>query len=219
MSDVDPWAMIDEAEALELGPERTARLRTAVDLLQRHAEDEPDVRQGRAVALAMLAFDDPLELTRANDACRAAQMAGAPVDLPFAHLAEALLRAGRFDDALGACTEVDIQRLEELDLHWRVVRLDEIRSAALVRLGRFDEAALPIARVLKELINEDAGEFLPSPVELLGALVEAANRQSEDAKTARAIIGRFGTQLPVKEWFPEELAEEIARIAGARAAG
>lgn len=109
MSDADPRTLLDEAQALDLGPERTTRLRAALAAFD---GAERDVLQARAVALAMLAFDDPSELTRASDACRAAQAADAPADLPFAHLAEALLRAKRSDDALDACGQVDLRRLE-----------------------------------------------------------------------------------------------------------
>jgi hypothetical protein len=61
MSNVDPLTLLDEAEALGLGPQRTARLRAALAAFD---DDDLDALQGRAVALAMLAFDDPSELTR-----------------------------------------------------------------------------------------------------------------------------------------------------------
>jgi hypothetical protein len=97
------------------------------------------------------------------------------------------------------------------------LRIDEIRAASLVRLGRLDEAELTIARVLKELVNEDIEGFLPSPIELLYALVDTASVQhSEEANGAREIIRRFAMQLPVESWFGDELANRIKAISEER---
>jgi hypothetical protein len=210
VTDVDPWKLINEAGVLDNGPERTARLHAALAELE---DLEPAVLEARAVALSLLALDDSSELMHAKEACDAAQGAGATTALPYAHLAEALLNAEEFEDALDACARVDTRKLEELDLHWRVVRIDEIRAACLVRLRRLGEAELPIARVLKELVNEDIEEFLPSPIELLYALVDTAeDLQSGDATKARTIVCRFASQLPVESWFREKLAERINAI-------
>jgi len=210
LSGADPWRLIDEADALDLGPERTTLLRTALTELD---DLGVDGLQGRAVALAMIAFDDPSELMRAKEACEAAETAGVSTALPYSQLAEAFLKARQCGDALDACARVDTRRLEELDLHWRAVRIDEIRATCLVRLGRFDEAGFAIARVLRELVNEDIHEFLPAPVELLDALVDSANDpDAQTARNAQTVISRFANQLPLDSWLPGELADRIKAI-------
>jgi hypothetical protein len=210
MSGPDPWRLIDEAEGLDLGPRRTTLLRAAVAALD---DLGLDVLQGRAVVLAMIAFDDPSELMRAKEACEVAETAGVPTALPYSHLAEAFLRARACQEALDACARVDTRRLEEIDLHWRVVRIDEIRAACLVRLGRFYEAELAIARVLRELVNESIEEFLPAPVELLDALADSAtDPNSQEAKSSQAIISRFANQLPLDSWLPGELTDRIKAV-------
>jgi hypothetical protein len=205
----DPWRLIDEADELDLGPKRTRLLRDALAELD---DQELAVLQGRAVALAMLAFDDRSEFARAKEACETAETAAASVVLPYSFLAEAFLRAQEWDEALDVSARIDTKRLDEIDLHWRVVRLDEIRAACFVRLGRFEEAELPIGRILRELV-EEGEDFLPSPVELLAALTDAAtDATSPTAQKAKTIITRFASRLPLHSWAPPELVDRMKDV-------
>ena len=226
------WDKIDEADGLEAGSERTQRLREALaeidsleldlgvdagaeqkDRLNEACISERDLSEARAVALAMLAYEDQSLLLAAAEACAAATDAGGSRSLPYAHLAEALLKHQRNAEALDACAQVEAERLESEDLHWRVVRIDQIRGAALIRLSRLAEAELVINRVFRELSNEDAHDFLPVPNEIVEALIDRA-RHAEDVEAAEALrlIQQILKRLDVDAWFPPQTRETLREL-------
>jgi tetratricopeptide (TPR) repeat protein len=202
------WRLLEEADRLPAGDQRSALLNKAIAELGAYRADLPEMY---AVALAMSALDEPERLPAAIAACNEGDEQDAAMTFAFAHLAEALLSAGRFEEALRTSNRVDAARFDG-DLHWRALRIDEIRAASLVRLGRIAEAELTMQRLFRELANEGDYEMLPAPTEVVEALLDAA--ASGDAATrerAQSVIRRLVDSLDIDQWFPKDTAESIRR--------
>ena len=202
------WELLEQADALPAGAERQSLLLRALDGLD---VLDPRALEGRAVVLAMIALDDERFLPQAVAACEAARESRADTAFPLAHLAEAMLKHGRFEDALNACADAPFEYFEERDLHWRNVRLDQIRAASLIRLGRIREAELVVQRMLRELGREGDDDFYPAPIELVAALIEHAQETGSE-RGVQAIAQRILASPIADTWFAPEMTAKLKQI-------
>jgi hypothetical protein len=204
-----PRQLVAEAGGLSFGEVRRHLLQEAI---QSTAGPDPDsdAAETRAVALAMLAQQDPDYLTEADQALDRAATTGVETAWTQAHLAEAWWRAGRPAEALATASAVNGAFFDHLDLHWRTVQLAEIRAAALLTLGRLDEG-LDLARdVCGELARRGDEDDLASPVFLVHAALALITATTDPAGRAGcAALDAVASSIEVEEWFSTDLADRI----------
>ncbi len=163
----------------------------------------------RGVALAMLAQQDPAYLPRADQALRAVDQSAPETGWILVHLAEARMSAGRAAEAGEAAAAVDRDYFDREDLHWRSVRMDEIRCAALLRMGRPREGAELAERVCAELAVRGDTDDLAPPDLLAEAALDLLS--GPDAGTGCAVLRMLAGSIELDSWFPAGLVLRIRR--------
>jgi hypothetical protein len=188
--------LINQSGGLTFGKEREALLERALEQLA--GGEDPEAR---AIALAMLAQQDPAGLPAAIEEGERAIAVGAEPNWIRAHLAEAAILAGDDEPALRFTSEIEPEFFLANDLHWRVVRFNEIRAIALLRLGRTDEALDAVDSVLADVVRgDDDGDDFPPPSQLVRAALTLG---------ARPVLERVARSLDLEQWFPPSVVAEI----------
>ena len=209
--------LIDDAASTPFG-DRRRQLLTKVLLMLAESPGRRD-HEAYALALALLAQQDPAYLDEAEVLCREAEAANTRIDWAAAHLAEAWADVGDWSRALEQVDRVDRRFFDERDLHWRAVRMDEVRGAALLHLGRLDEAGAVVRAVCEEIRVHGDDQDLAPPHRLVQALLELVGTSDPElSRVGCTLLRELGTSLDTDEWFAPELAARI-RMATAQCNG
>jgi hypothetical protein len=199
--------LISDAGGMPFGDSRRRSLEQA---LQQLAGEEPADQEARAVALAMLAQQDGRYLPEASSALDQAVSEGVEPDWIWLHLAEAWLAAGDLAEALRYGSAVRRDYFDSRDLHWRSVRMEEIRAVALLGLGRLGEGVQAATAVSAELAQRGDSDDLAPPVQLVrAALALAADPASHATDAGCEVLRALSSSIDLESWFPAELTEEV----------
>jgi hypothetical protein len=214
LSESDPTArqLIDDASGMTFGEPRRVVLQRALKELGCEESAAADF-EACAVALAMLAQQDARYLSDAKRALERAVSQGVQSNWILLHLAEALLSAGEFSEALRAASSVRQDYFDEQDLHWRSVRMDEIRAVALLRLGRLSEGVEVAMKVCAELARHGDSEDLAPPTLLVrtALLLIAPGSPAGAVEAGCKVLRCISDSIELESWFPPELVEELGR--------
>jgi hypothetical protein len=130
----------------------------------------------------------------------------------WAHLAEARIGAGELTDGLRAASAARPEFFDSRDLHWRSVRMAELRAVALLRLGRLAEGAALAGMVRAELADRGDSDDLAPPGDLARAAIALATSSSPtEAEVGCAVLGALSSAVDIGEWFSAELADQLRR--------
>ncbi|MDQ2881221.1 MAG: hypothetical protein M3Y48_08250 [Actinomycetota bacterium] len=167
--------------------------------------------EARAVALAMLAQQDTGYLVDANAALDHAITEGLQSNWILFYMAEAWFAAGNLPGALSCASSVQSNYFDDEDLHWRSVRMDEIRAATLLKLRRFSEGVEVAMNVCAELARRGDIDDLAPPVQLTQAALSlvVASPSAEAIQAGCAVLHAISHSIDLKSWFPPELVDEI----------
>lgn len=195
--------LIVEADQVER--ERGEVLRAAV------AASGGDV-EARAVALAMLAQDEPGWLAEARSAWHTVvRTSGVEQIFAAAAFAEALAASREWAElvtVVGSSEHDDL--LAARDLDWRVVRRRELLAVGLLCSGRFSEAVAE-TELVAALLSREGLDFLPAPTELvteaLSLLGSAVPEQA--AAAAHDVLDVLMVSIDAEEWFTASMCERL----------
>ncbi|MDT3446808.1 MULTISPECIES: hypothetical protein [unclassified Pseudofrankia] len=199
--------LIDEAAGELFGARREQLLLAALARVEQAGVADAEAR---AVTLALLAQQDPAYLDRARATLDQLVGIGASPHWALVHLAEACLHAGQVDEALRYASEVDRGFFERRDLLWRSVRMDEIRAAALLRLGDLEGGTTAALAVCDVLTDRGDSDDLAPPADLVAVALTCAGLADERARAAGCrILDYLSGSLELGAWFPAETVHRI----------
>jgi hypothetical protein len=200
--------LVDEAEGEPFGKNRRKILAKALRVLEAGREDD---FEARAVVLAMLAQEDAGYLAEAGRAFEESIAHCVQLNWIRLHLAEAWHGAGRPDEALRLSSSVQREYFDDNGLHWRSVRMDEIRAVALLRLGRAKEGVEAALAICDELTLRGDADDLSPPRDLaeIAVAIVAENSNGDMGKAGCAILHAFSTSVELISWFTPALVQRI----------
>jgi hypothetical protein len=202
----DPRALLEDAQVLFPGDARRRLLREALERADAAAD-----AQAAGIALAMLAQEDTAVLPDAERALRRAEAAGVETSWILLYLAEASYAAGDAGAALRHAEAVRPGYFVDRDLRWRAVRMDELRAAALLVLGRYDEGVSLAGAVCATLAADGERDDCSPPAQLAQAALRCVAEGTSPADRAAgcAVIRSLATSLDVGEWFSSGLSGRL----------
>ncbi|MDT3446383.1 MULTISPECIES: hypothetical protein [unclassified Pseudofrankia] len=166
--------------------------------------------EAKAVALAMLAQQDPSYLEEAISALEQATAANAQRNWALMHLAEAFFKDSRLTEALKLASSVDQEFFDEQDLRWRSVRMDEIRAVTLLRLGDYSQGTSLAIQLCNILSLQGDDEDLASPADLANEALSLTTSPDKDARSAGCtILTHLTTSIEIDSWFTAEVAGRV----------
>lgn len=190
-----------------------SRKRVLQQAVQESVGDESSANdvEAHAVALAMLAQQDAGYLKEATAAFECARDQGEELNWIFVHMAEASILAGALPDAISYASAVQPDFFDNQDLHWRTVEMDDIRAAALLRMGRLREGVEIAMNVCTELAQRGETDDLASPGELvMAALSLVADGASPDAVQAGCTVLRaLARSIEIEVWFAPTIVSKL----------
>jgi hypothetical protein len=206
----DAWELLEQVMD-ETGETRTSFLHAALQAAQ--SPDSPvaataaDIAELSAVALSQLAYSGDAPLGDAVEAVARAESVGKP-GWPNYHLAEAAVKSGDYQLALGRLPRVPAGFFEDQDLNWRAVRGLELEAIARGKLGDWARVSELVDELAAAYSTRGDADDLAPPRELVSALLA-------DPMNGTRLLTRLAASLDdLDVWLGPTLASEVRAALG-----